>query len=167
MNWIIKIDLHKDRMKTGKLALEIDGETKLETICLGIADRGAAMSLGNPTADPLHKNGNTPCGVYHGVWIDLDPLRFPAHSYGAAGAIQLTPVEGDCLIAAANGRDGLLIHSGDLQIDPTKNPFALTAEGLRCTHGCIRDKPDAMAVLKSILQGAGVGTVEVKEANGN
>ena len=157
MNWHIDIELKANRYLPGWLILLIDGLEVLRTPCLGIADRQAAAQHGNPSADPLHENGDTPTGEYTGRWIALHPPAFSERSYGTSGAIELTPVSGDCLIAQQNGRSGLLIHSGDLGTNP--NVLA----GLRPTHGCCRVGPTGMDSIMTALQSKGPGTVSIRE----
>jgi hypothetical protein len=145
---LIVVQLPLDRNKTGTLLLTDGAGNALAGPydVLGKSDNATATSHGNPSRDPLLAYGDTPEGVYgvsHAVATGTG-TNFSEHSYGRYGALALQPVSGDALAAAAAGRIGLMVHSGDP--GPT-NP-------LRPTHGCLRLSNDSMNALMQALSSA-------------
>ena len=127
----IAITLPDDRTKTGTLeVVDETGATVFGPVnCLGKADNATAKKNGNLTRDPLHRFGDTPTG--HWLVPRVIPTgtpSLPKHSYGPWGAIDLQPIDGQCVEAYAHGRSGIWIHAGDLS----------TQSRLRPTFGCVR-----------------------------
>jgi hypothetical protein len=144
----IVVELPLDRTKAGTLLLTDDAGNTLAGPydVLGKSDNATAASHGNPSRDPLLPYGDTPEGIYdvsHAVATGAG-TNFSEHSYGLFGGLVLQPVSGDALAAAAAGRIGLMVHSGDP--GPT-NP-------LRPTHGCLRLSNDSMNALMQALSSA-------------
>src|SRR6185436_4954123 len=136
-----------DRSQAGQATL-VDGRgTRVAGpfAAYGKADPSDAAAHDNQSCDPLRLFGNTPCGHYKFV-IAVPTGRGTPYSesaYGPLGAIVLEPVAGDALLAAANGRRGLMIHGG--------TPGA--GEALRATNGCIRlSNNDMAALLRSMAR---------------
>jgi hypothetical protein len=144
----IVVQLPLDRTKTGNLRLIDDGGGVLAGPfdVLGKSDNATAASHGNPDRDPLSPYGDTPEGEY-AVPVAVATgagTAFTSHSYGPHGALVLQPVSGDAMAAAAAGRTGLMIHSGD---PGATNP-------LRPTHGCLRLSNGSMNALMQALDAA-------------
>ena len=148
----VYITLPTDRSNVGELIIRDElGNTVFEAIPVyGAADRTQAELANNPTRDPLQKFGNTPYGFYSiGLPIPSPPGSILGDrrgksgllTYGTEGVVRMTPLGGDALTAAQNGRTGLLIHSGDLN----------KAGKMRPTNGCIRVRPGDMAALTAKL----------------
>jgi len=144
----IVVQLPLDRTKTGTLRLIGDAGNTLAGPydVLAKADNGTAMAHGNPNRDPLQPYGDTPEGVYSvpRAIAAGGGTSYSAHSYGPYGALVLQPSSGEAATAAAAGRVGLLIHSGD----PGQT------EPLRPTHGCLRLSNDSMNALMAALSTA-------------
>jgi len=146
----IEIKLDPDRRKPGTLIIP----GILAVPCLCKADNTAAARAGNPTRNPLHKNGDTPTGTYiatlDGPWNHTKAML---RSYGPHMVLRLEPTGGDALTAATNGRRGLAIHGGDPAADGIS---------LRPTYGCPRTSNPHQAVLTSILKMSGETKHNVK-----
>ena len=144
----IIVQLPLDRSKTGTLRLVDDAGNTLAGPydVLGKADNGTAMSHGNSSRDPLQPYGDTPEGVYAvpRAIASGNGTPYSDHSYGPYGALILQPTSGEAEAAAAAGRVGLMIHSGDPgQTQP-----------LRPTHGCLRLSNGSMNALMAALSSA-------------
>lgn len=100
----IRIQFSRNRLERGFLAV---AGTDFGCPCLGRADQEAAKKVGNPSRNPLRRNGDTPTGTYR-AWIGRVILLSP-RSYGPHPVIRLDPISGDALEAKRNGRSGLLI----------------------------------------------------------
>lgn len=137
MSLEIRVTLPRDRTKLGELSVYgADGLVILGpgVPALGCSDEEFATLNGNPTRNPLKRGGDTPYGSYS---VKVDRFTPPVsetnfHSYGAYGVLQLTPVSGDALMAAGNGRSGICLHGG------VPNPAYTQWQGMRPTHGCVR-----------------------------
>ncbi|MGI3902908.1 MAG: L,D-transpeptidase family protein [Janthinobacterium lividum] len=145
----IVVELPSERDKTGVLSLKnSSGKTLAGPFpAYGRSDNKAASRHGNTGRDPTHLFGDTPTGTYavpRAVATGSGTAYIP-HSYGPNGALVLKPVSGQALAAAANGRTGLLIHSGD----PGQQGR------LRATNGCVRLSNADMAALMSAIAKAG------------
>lgn len=136
----ITITLKPDRWALGVLSL--DG-TDFSCVCLGRADQAAATKMGNPTRNPLKRNGDTPTGLYRAI---VGERLSNTRSYGPQRVIRIDPTGGDALAAKQAGRAGLLIHGGDVGVD---------GRSLRPTHGCVRLKNFYMAGLLVYLDASG------------
>lgn len=146
----IRVQFPRDRTKPGSLELvSEDGEVLFECPCLGKADNAAAARVGNPTRDPVNRNGDTPLGRYKAVWESppRNPTAAYLRSYGPYGFIRLIPLSGQAAKAALEGkRKGLGLHGG-----------ALNARGeLRPTHGCIRVTDGDMVRIVGLVRGKDV-----------
>lgn len=130
----ISVSLPQNRKKVGTIRC---GE--LVAACYGKSDQAAATRVGNSTRDPLQKNGDTPTGTYK---AEVGGKLVPSRSYGKNPIIRLIPQSGDAVLAARNGRKGLLIHGGE----------SGEAGQLRPTHGCIRVSEETQAALVRCLQ---------------
>lgn len=148
----IEIRLPRSRWAPGTLTLR-GATVQLVCPCLGRADTAAAIQAANPTRDMTRRNGDTPTGRY---LAKLDGVKAPPRSYGPHPVIRLYPKAGAAAEAAANGRDGLLIHGG-----------APAADGvsLRPTFGCIRvaDYDQERLVAAIQWEGNHLFTVTVEE----
>jgi lipoprotein-anchoring transpeptidase ErfK/SrfK len=122
----IEITLPRNRWKLGVLRL-LDGENELmQCPAYGKSDSIAAANSGNPSRDPIKRNGDTPAGEYRGT---VEPRAMePERSYGKWPPIRLNPTGGQASQAHQNGRRGLLIHGGHLD----------KLGRLRATNGCLR-----------------------------
>jgi hypothetical protein len=128
----------------GVLALH-DGERMVFSCpCLGRADALNAAQAGNPTRDPLRRNGDTPTGQYTGR-IERHAME-PERNYGKCPPIRLIPTGGDALIAHNNGRRGLLIHGGHLWPNGIMRP----------ANGCVRVEDKYQNAILSHLRRAAV-----------
>lgn len=108
-------------------------------------------SVPNPSRNATQKWGNTPLGGYDvGGVIPTATSSHPAANYGATGAIRLVPRSGDALVAASNGRVGLLIHS-----QPDHPSLPPDFQSLRPTGGCLRMLPDDVGSLISVMSTLG------------
>lgn len=122
----IWIEIAGDRSRPGTLSVyrglvRIAGPFR----CLAKSDNLAAAAAGNPTRDPLRKMGDTPLGRFS---LSLIAPGTPERSYGPGKRYLLDPTGGAALLAKRNGRRGMEIHGGPLNIGGQ----------LRPTHGCIR-----------------------------
>lgn len=144
----IEIKLDSDRRKPGMLIIP----GILAVPCLCKADNKAAAKAGNPTRNPLYRNGDTPTGTYiatlDGPWSHTKAML---RSYGPHKVLRLRPIGGDALRCAKSdenpdGRDGLAVHGG---------AFAADGKSLRPTHGCPRTSNPHQAALVSILEVSG------------
>lgn len=102
----------------------------------------------NATRDPLQQNGNTPLGSYsaEGLIPTGAGTSYPSSSYGASGAVRMTPTSGQALAASQAGRFGLLIHSGHTMPNGSLMP----------TAGCIRVyEQDLQQVIEAIQTSGG------------
>lgn len=146
---LITISLPANRQKYGTLTC---GD--FTAACCAQSDLMAAIKAGNPSRDALKPYGNTPLGRYRG---NLGSVLQPERSYGPHRVIELHPIDGDALHAAKNGRDGFLIHGGDLAPDGIN---------LRPTHGCVRLSNRDMQFLLDILEAANAPafTVSIEQA---
>jgi hypothetical protein len=108
-----------------------------------------AKRHGNPTMDPTLPYGHLPTGTYRGV---ISVPRHPERSYGSDPVIVLNPLRGQCAVAKANGRFGLLIHGGETRGDE-----------LRPTYGCLRLSDVAMGMLVDAWSEYDVYSVTVEE----
>lgn len=142
----IFVMLSKNRSKTGLIFIIEDNKLIATPFrVLGKADNAAAAKAGNPDRDSTQVNGDTPTGEYSvpGFIETGEGTDYSDHSYGSNGAFQLTPTSGDALTAADNGRDGLLIHGGDLNDEGLMRP----------THGCLRVSNEDMEAIMRTLNG--------------
>lgn len=133
------VDLKTNRLKTGLLSVVEDGQTVLGPyVCLGKSDNAAAAKEGNPTRNPLFRNGDMPTGEWLITRVITTATNgLPIASYGPHGALDLQPFSGQCVQAYKNGRSGIWIHSGNLN----------AAGKLRPTYGCVRLHNDDMLQL--------------------
>jgi len=99
--------------------------------CRGKADGQIATAHSNPDRLPTLPFGDHPSGK--SVIVSVQPGKQPGRSYGPAFLL-LAAVDGDALLAALHGREGIVIHGGD----PTADG------GLRAAEGCLRTTNDAM-----------------------
>jgi hypothetical protein len=104
---------------------------------LGISHAGFLVFKATATAAPTGGAGDQSGKSKTGT-------NYSDRSHGSSGALVLRPVGGQALAAAANGRTGPLIHSGD--------PGA--GGGLRPTNGCVRLSGADMSALMTALEGA-------------
>ncbi|AGY59294.1 glucosaminidase domain-containing protein [Gloeobacter kilaueensis] len=145
----IHVYLPDDRRQVGRLQL-VDDNDEIITgpfPVLGKADNQAAAANGNPSRDPLRKNGDTPLGTYRVSEVrPTDNEHYPNHSYGPYGFLPLIAVSGQALHAAQNGRAGLGIHAGDPG----------TGGKLRPTYGCLRLFNDNQKQLVAALKNEGL-----------
>jgi hypothetical protein len=149
----IEVLLAKDRHREGTLTVE-DGRVFR---CLGISDSTAAQAHGNPARDPRKPYGDIPTGEYHASrQAPKNGNAADIRTYGDGVVFSLTPISGDALIGAANGRDGILIHGG-----ATGAPMPSNA--LRPTHGCLRVDDSTIDIISGLCGGAGF-TVNISEA---
>lgn len=130
----IFVELPQNRKKLGTIWC---GE--LEAPCYGKADQAAATRVGNSQRNQLLRNGDTPTGKYV---AEVGKTKIPSRTYGKHPIIRLIPKEGNALLAARNGRAGLLIHGGE----PS------SSGGLRPTYGCLRVSEETQAALVACLQ---------------
>jgi hypothetical protein len=162
----LRVELPADRLKTGKIALLTPNTLALGAQpdfpwkqifgplqCYGKADNEQAIAAGNPNRDPLHTDGDFPLGEYTcrlaiPTAAEIEDAVF-LREYGPYGYIELTPVSGDALTAAKNGRAGLRVHSG------ASNAFG----GLRPTHGCLRVSNADFNALRAAIES--LGTLEL------
>ena len=122
----IVVGLPKNRDKTGKLSLQINYRTIKTYSVLGRGSRGNGETS-------LQIEGNTPTGKYISTKIE-DTSKWKRDSYGRYGAIRLTPMKGNALLAKWNGRKGILIHGGGLrngELKPTLGCLRLHNEDIR------------------------------------
>jgi hypothetical protein len=126
----------------------------VEARCLGKADNEAAKSNGNPSRNPIHRFGDLPAGEYI-AWIEHKP-HIPERTYGKYRPLRLIPKSGDALLAAKNGRTGLLQHGGYLN----------QRGELRPTNGCNRVDDATQEAVLSEMEKAGLNQIpySVKEA---
>jgi hypothetical protein len=139
----IHVELPGNRTKLGLITLKNGIEVVWGPVsCYGKADDQQAALHGNPTRDPLKPFGDTPLGAY--ACEIGKPVVTPtiAHSYGPNGYVVLTPISGQAMIAAKNGRFGILIHGGVLN----------GAGKLRPTFGCVRVPNEKLKILMLKLQ---------------
>lgn len=145
----IHVALDGDRQNTGFIMVIDDRGTPLAGPfrVLGRADGATAAGKRNPDRTPTRPYGDTPTGQYSvpegGVFPTGNGTNYQERSFGTNGAIRMEGVDGDALIAAENGRTGLLIHGGDLN----------AAGRLRPTYGCLRVRNDAMRAIMNALDG--------------
>lgn len=144
----INVQLPLDRTKAGTVTLKnAAGQTLAGPFeALGKADNLTAAGHGNPARDPLKPYGDTPAGTYEVPRLVSTGAgtAYGPDSYGPNGALVLKPVGGDALTAAANGRVGLLVHSGKIG----------AGNKLRPTHGCVRLRNGDMKSLVDAIQAA-------------
>lgn len=136
----ITVKLPQNRDKSGTLTVESKGGQPRTYEVLGRGSRG-------PGDTSFQTNGNTPTGDYSGVQFER---KDNARSYGPV-ALRLQAKSGDALIAHDGfGRDGLLIHGGDLG-----GAGYWRGEGeLRATHGCLRLRNEDMINLQTYVESA-------------
>jgi len=141
----LNVLLPRNRNHTGWIRIELDGRPQREFRILG---RGSTKVNGRPTGNstlsPLSYAGNTPTGDYVSPGI-VSTADWDRDSYGPWGAVRLTAVAGEALLAARLGRKGLLIHGG----------AAGHFEGYRSTLGCLRLQNADMKTLIGMISGAG------------
>jgi hypothetical protein len=143
----LRVMLPRNRDHPGWIRVEVNGVPKSEFRVLG---RGSMTVKGKPTSkhpslSPFANAGNTPTGNYVSPGI-VSTETWDQHSYGPWGAIRLTAVAGDALLAQHKyGRSGLLIHGGD----PGR------FDGYRSTLGCLRLSNQDMHRLVQLISGAG------------
>jgi len=135
--------LFPDRDRTGTLKVEQDGLLLAEFPALGRGSSGRGDRS-------FLENGNTPAGDYDATRLESTTHR-DLNSYGPWGAVRLSPVGGQALLAEWIGhRSGLLIHAGSLGAAG----YWRGAGALRATHRCIRLSNEDMKSLKEILENA-------------
>lgn len=146
---VIRIELSEDRNQTGVLVLRNAAGSQLAGPfpAFGRADNATAAAHGNPTRNPTQLYGDTPTGTYDipRATATGPGTNYNNRSYGPNGALVLSPTGGQALIAATNGRVGLLIHGG----------APGTGGRLRATHGCVRLSDQDMARLMAAIAAAG------------
>jgi hypothetical protein len=144
----IVVEVPTDRRNLGRLTLKDDAGNVLAGPfdAYGKSDNLTAINHGNSARDPLLPYGDTPLGSYEipRAVATGTGTNYPDHSYGSSGALVLRPVGGQALSAAANGRTGLLIHSGDPGVGGR----------LRPTNGCVRLSGADMSALMAALEAA-------------
>ena len=129
--------LPHDRSTPGRLALLTeDGAEVLVCQALGKADNGGAAAHGNPTRDPIRPYGDCPTGTFDVTgWAATDRSDTEeVDRFGPHGKVVLDPTGGPALEGKRNGRYGLLIHGGRLNM----------SQRLRPTYGCLRVTDAAM-----------------------
>lgn len=134
----LRVLVPKNRTLPGWLRVEKNHTVLRDIQVLARGSRG-------PGDTQFKRNGNTPTGTYDGSLFQttqgLDPK-----AYGKWGRIRLRPVSGNALIAEQTyGRNGLLIHGGDLA---TKGPWK---GGLKPTNGCLRVSNADMEYLRDLF----------------
>lgn len=149
VNLVIKVELSSDRDQTGSLRLQtVAGATLAGPFSVyGRSDNSKAAAHGNPNRDPTQPYGDTPTGTYEipRAIATGGATSYGSRSYGPNGALVLKPKNGQAATAAANGRVGLLVHSGDPG----------SGGKLRATHGCLRLSNSDMATLMAAILAAG------------
>ena len=137
MSWV-SVTLPYDRSTPGRLTLRAEeGGNVLTCPALGKADNAGAAAHGNPTRDPTRPYGDCPIGTYDVTgWAPTDRSNTEeVDRFGPHGKLVLDPTGGPALEAKRNGRYGLLIHGGRLNM----------SQRLRPTYGCLRVSDAAMA----------------------
>jgi RHS repeat-associated protein len=105
-----------------------------------------ALARGNHR-NPLEPNGDTPTGLYTVVGRQSGGS---VNSYGPHDRLQIDPIGGQALDAAANGRKLLRIHGGDRH--PAGSYFDTDdRRRLKSTFGCIRLSNEDMESLLKLL----------------
>jgi hypothetical protein len=143
----LRVLLTRNRNHPGWLCLEVDGVPEAEFRVLGRGSRTVKGKRKNnhPSLSPFADGGNTPTGDYVSPGI-VDTSGWNRDSYGPWGAIRLTAVAGDALLAKdVFGRKGLLIHGG------APGRF----DGYRSTLGCLRMSDNDMKTLVALISDAG------------
>lgn len=137
------IELPKDRMRIGVLRFFDDSMGMCGAWpCLGKSSNAEAAANDNPQRLSTLRNGDTPTGTYQLLAVRSEGTAPGAiHSYGPNPVIALNPTSGDALTAKINGREGFLIHGGDLSI----------TGALRPTFGCVRVSNPDMAALNGLM----------------
>lgn len=154
----IKIILppYAERTKLGKLTVINNQKTVFTCQAYGKADGAAAEKADNPKRDPLKKCGDTPFGGYVFVVVKFNPLDDKKlRTYGKGHIIRLEPKNGDAQKARLNGRRGLHIHGGALNVHGK----------LRPTNGCVRVSNEDMAAIIKALNGTISGTCEITQGS--
>jgi hypothetical protein len=136
----LKVRLPFNRDRSGKVDVQIDGQTVKTYGVLGRGSQGEGDTV-------FKTNGNTPTGQYKGTGFEI---KTNTQAYGPE-ALRLKAQAGDAMIAHdAFGRDGLLIHGGSLG-----GPgYWRGAGALRATHGCLRLENDDMVNLQARVAAA-------------
>jgi len=139
----IVVRLPRNRDVSGRLF--VYDRKGLELVSFEVLGRGSK----GPGDTSLKKDGNTPTGSYDASTI-VDTGSWNEKSYGRFGAIRLKPLGGNALVAAeVFGRDGLLIHGGELGA-----AGYWRGEGsLRATHGCLRLRNNDIRRLIGTIRG--------------
>ena len=153
----IKVSVHKDRSKGGKLWIQDQNGAVIggPWNCLAQADAKLADDIyKNKDRDTTKKGGHTPTGGFELWGYKKKPgatlERFKNNeskrlkSYGPHGGLVLDGISGDAKTAySVGGRSGILIHGGDL---------SKSTGGLRPTLGCIRmSNGDFKSLLKTMV----------------
>jgi hypothetical protein len=143
----IVIEFPDDRAQAGILRLvnENDQTVAGPFMACGKADDATAAMKGNLNRSSTLPFGDTPLGDYQveGVVPTGSGTNYEAGSYGANGAIWLTPASGEAMLAARAGRTGLMIHGGELSANG----------GLRPANGCVRlSNEDMQSLLTAIAK---------------
>jgi len=145
------IELYPDRRKFGHLTVfDKNNLRHVHRRCYGKSDNLRATQAGNPTRNPLYRFGDIPTGTYLG--IVEHKVMLPRKTYGPYPPIRMLPRSGMALLAAANGRAGLLIHSGDL------SDIGI----LRPTHGCVRVCNETMWQLTGVLKAWSQSMIDIE-----
>ncbi len=135
----IEARLPKDRNIPGVLRIVDErAVTAFSCPCLGKADNARARAEGNPTRDPLRRFGDTPLGLWR---ARIGRKMADTRTYGVHRVVTLQGLGGDALRACQNGRSGIWLHGGVLNMRRL----------LRPTFGCLRVADDHMAAILEIL----------------
>lgn len=137
----LRVLLPRNRNLSGWLRVEVEGTPRHEFEVLGRGSRG-------PGNTSLLENGNTPTGEYDGSNF-AETSSLPQSSYGPYGEVRLRAIGGMAVLAEALGRNGLLIHGGDLS-----GPGYWRGQGqLKATKGCLRLHNRDVLTLRGVLFG--------------
>jgi len=158
-NWLINIELYKDRSVLGTLSVfDIEGNRLVEMLCLG-----ESMTMNDNWREVY---GNTPLGCFKATLSNRDRNNF---EFGDYYSIELND---DDVKAVTNSRDGILIHSGSNNYknkSDSKLPKqyrscrAKTINGLDQTHGCVRIFGEDHKILYELLKNSRQGIVNISE----
>jgi hypothetical protein len=158
-NWVINIELSKDRGELGTLSvIDAEGTRMTDMLCLA-----ESMTMNSNWREVY---GNTPLGCFRATVSNRERNSF---EYGDYYCIELS---NDDVKAVTNGRDGILIHSGSNNYkdkSDSKLPKqyrdirAKTVYGLDQTHGCVRIYKEDHKLLYELLKNHRRGLVYISE----